>query len=151
MTTDATFAGRRESRSVAPMNEELTATIRSMMPYAAALGIEVIAAGPDGVTMTAPWAEHRTTAGGVLHGGFLMAVADSAGATLAFFNLPSGARTATLESKTNFIRPVLEGPVTVESTLVHKGRQSMVVQTDVSDGAGKLVSRTTQTQMVLDA
>lgn len=133
------------------MNEEMTAAIRSMMPYAAALGIEVMAAGPDSVTMTAPFAEHRTTGGGALHGGFLMAVADSAGATLAFFNLPSGARTATLESKTNFFRPVFEGLITAESTLVHKGKQSIVVQTDVSDATGKLVARTTQTQAVLSA
>ena len=78
-----------------------------------------------------------------------MALADSAAATLAFLNLPPGATTSTIEAKTNFLAAVREGVVTARSELVHKGRTTMVVQTDVTDDAGRLVSRTLQTQAVL--
>jgi uncharacterized protein (TIGR00369 family) len=79
-----------------------------------------------------------------------MALADSAAATLAFLNLPEGAVTSTIEAKTNFIAAVREGTVTARAELVHKGRTTIVVQTDVTDGSGRLVSRTLQTQAVLE-
>ncbi len=130
------------------MDETLTTTIREAMPLAALLGFEAVEGGPDRVTLRGTWSEERCTAAGVLHGGYLMALADSAAATLAFLNLPPGATTSTIEAKTNFLAAVREGTVTARSELVHKGRTTVVVQTDVTDAAGRLVSRTLQTQAV---
>ena len=123
--------------------------IREAMPLAALLGFDAVEGGPDAVVLQGAWAEERCTAGGVLHGGYLMALADSAAATLAFLNLPEGATTSTIEAKTNFLAAVREGAVTARASLVHKGRTTIVVQTDVTDDAGRLVSRTLQTQAVL--
>ena len=131
------------------MDESLTAMIREAMPLAALLGFEAVDAGPDTVTLRGTWSEERCTAAGVLHGGYLMALADSAAATLAFLTLPTGATTSTIEAKTNFLAAVREGSVTACSELVHKGRTTVVVQTDVTDDGGRLVSRTLQTQAVL--
>jgi uncharacterized protein (TIGR00369 family) len=131
------------------VDESLTAMIREAMPLAALLGFEAVDAGPDTVTLRGTWSEERCTAAGVLHGGYLMALADSAAATLAFLTLPTGATTSTIEAKTNFLAAVREGSVTACSELVHKGRTTVVVQTDVTDDGGRLVSRTLQTQAVL--
>ena len=131
------------------MDESLTAMIREAMPLAALLGFEVVDGGPDGVTLRGAWSAERCTASGVLHGGYLMALADSAAATLAFLNLPTGATTSTVEAKTNFLVGVRGGAVTARAELVHKGRTTVVVQTDVTDDDGRLVSRTLQTQAVL--
>jgi uncharacterized protein (TIGR00369 family) len=79
-----------------------------------------------------------------------MALADSAGALCASLNLPEGATgTATIESKTNFFRAVREGHVDATSRVLHSGRTTIVVETDVRDAAGKHVARVTQTQAVL--
>jgi uncharacterized protein (TIGR00369 family) len=123
--------------------------VREAMPLAALLGFEAVEGGPDAVVLRGAWADERCTAAGALHGGYLMALADSAAATLAFFNLPDGAATSTIEAKTNFLAAVREGTVTARAELVHKGRTTIVVQTDVTDGTGRLVSRTLQTQAVL--
>jgi 1,4-dihydroxy-2-naphthoyl-CoA hydrolase len=131
------------------MDEELTTMVREAMPLAALLGFEAVEGGPEGVTLRGAWAPGRCTAAGVLHGGYLMALADSAAATLAFLHLPPGAATSTIEAKTNFLAAVREGRVTARAELVHKGRTTVVVQTDVTDDAGRLVSRTLQTQAVL--
>jgi uncharacterized protein (TIGR00369 family) len=131
------------------VDERLTRLIRESMPLAALLGFEAVEGGPDGVALRGAWSEERCTAAGVLHGGYLMALADSAAATLAFLNLPDGATTSTIEAKTNFLAAVRSGIVTARATLVHKGRTTIVVQTDVTDDAGRLVSRTLQTQAVL--
>ena len=131
------------------MDESLTRLLREGMPLAGLLGFEGVAGGPDGVTLKGAWAAERCTAAGVLHGGYLMALADSAAATLAFLNLPRGATTSTIEAKTNFLAAVRAGSVTARAELVHKGRTTIVVQTDVTDDSGRLVSRTLQTQAVL--
>ena len=133
------------------MDQSLTALVRDAMPLAALLGVEAVEGGPESVVLRGSWAEERCTAAGVLHGGYLMALADSAAATLAFLNLPDGATTSTIEAKTNFLAGVREGSVTAHASLVHKGRTTIVVQTDVTDDAGRLVSRTLQTQAVLQA
>jgi 1,4-dihydroxy-2-naphthoyl-CoA hydrolase len=124
-------------------------TLVASMPLAVQLGIELQVAGPDGVEGTIAWAPDRTTAGGLLHGGTLMTFADSLGAICAFLNLPEGAGTSTIESKTNFFRGVREGTLTGRSRPVHVGRRTIGVQTEVHDAAGKLVSLTFQTQAVL--
>lgn len=97
------------------------------------------------------WAPALCTTGDVLHGGALMALADSIGAYCAVLNLPPGAGTATIESKTNFFRAVREGFVEAVSTPLHIGRSTIVVQTDLHDDKGRRVARVTQTQAVLPA
>jgi uncharacterized protein (TIGR00369 family) len=89
------------------------------------------------------------TIAGALHGGALMTLADSLGAVCAFLNLPPGAMTSTIESKTNFFRGVREGRVHATSTPLHVGRTTIVVQTDLHDDRGKAVARVTQTQAVI--
>jgi 1,4-dihydroxy-2-naphthoyl-CoA hydrolase len=79
-----------------------------------------------------------------------MALADSAGAIVAYLNLPEGAQaTATIESKTNFFRPVSSGHVEATSRVLHRGRTTIVVETDLRDAEGRHVARVTQTQAVL--
>ncbi len=90
------------------------------------------------------------TVGGTLHGGAIMAFADTLGAVGTVVNLPAGARTVTIESKTNFIGGAPVGTrVTGEATALHKGRTTMVWQTRILSEAGKLVALVTQTQMVI--
>lgn len=125
--------------------DELVAT----MPHATALGLTLTEADRTRVAGTVAWAPERCTIGGLLHGGVLMAFADSLGAICAFLNLPAGAGTSTIESKTNLFRGVRDGAVTGVSTPLHVGRTTIVVQTEVRDEAAKLVSLTIQTQAVL--
>jgi uncharacterized protein (TIGR00369 family) len=87
----------------------------------------------------------------VLHGGALMTLADSAGALCAFLNLPEGASTATVESKTNFLRPVTGGHVEAVARPVHLGRTLVVVLTELWDDRGRRVALTTQTQAVVSS
>ncbi len=129
---------------------EQTTQLNVAMPFGALLGLEIVAAGPDVVHARLAWEERLCTAGGILHGGALMSLADAAGAYLAFLNLPEGAGgTATIESKTNFFRAVREGHVHARSRLLHRGRTTIVVETDLHDDAEKHVARVTQTQAVL--
>ena len=132
------------------MNGELTETLRAAMPYAATLGIELLAASGDEVTGRVAWEERLTTAGGLLHGGALMGLADAVGAYCAYLNLPEGSSaTATIESKTNFFAAVRGGSVEARSRPLHRGSRTIVVETDLFDDAGKHVARVTQTQAVL--
>ena len=131
------------------MDDGLTTMIRQAMPFAALLGLEVVEGSPDAVVLRGAWKREHCTAAGVLHGGFLMTLADAAAATLAFLNLADGATTTTIEAKTNFLAAVRDGSVTARAELVHKGRTTIVLQVDVRDEAGRLVTRTLQTQAVL--
>jgi uncharacterized protein (TIGR00369 family) len=133
------------------VDETLTATIREAMPLAAHLGFEGVEGRPERVVLRGRWAPEHCTAGAILHGGYLMTLADAAAATLAFLNLPAAATTATIEAKTNFLAAVRDGAVTATAELVHQGRATMVLQVDVHDDAGRLVSRTLQTQAVIAA
>ena len=121
------------------------------MPFAVQLGIEIDAASAEEVVGRMAWAPERCTAGGVLHGGALMSLADSLGGVCAFLNLPPGAGTATISSSTNMIRAVREGEVTAASRPLHVGRSVIVVQTELRDGEGRLVAQVTQAQAVLGA
>lgn len=89
------------------------------------------------------------TIGGAVHGGTLMAMADTVGAVATFVNLPAGATTTTLESKTNFFAAGRDGVLQAVSTPLHKGRRTQVWQTRITDASGRLLSLTIQTQMVL--
>jgi 1,4-dihydroxy-2-naphthoyl-CoA hydrolase len=128
--------------------DQLTA-LRDTMPFATELGIEVLEATPQLVRARL---EHRPglcTAGGILHGGALMALADSSGAVCAFLNLPDDAAgTGTIESKTNFLRAVADGAVTAESRPLHAGRTTVVIETTLARADGKLAAKVIQTQAV---
>jgi 1,4-dihydroxy-2-naphthoyl-CoA hydrolase len=129
---------------------EITDVVNAQMPLGTTLGIRTFG-GADEVEATIDWAPELCTAGEALHGGVLMALADSAGAVCAFLNLPAGTSTATIESKTNFFGAVRGGEVRARSRPLHRGRTTIVVETDVYDATGRHVGRTTQTQAVLVA
>lgn len=132
------------------VDAELTAVVHELMPYSAVLGLRVVAMSQDAAVGVADWTPERTNGGGAAHGGFLMACADAVGALVGFANLPAGAAgTTTVESKTNFFRAGRGGTVSVRATPVHVGSTTVVVQTDVLDDRGRLLCRTTQTQLVL--
>ena len=120
-----------------------------LMPFARAAGVTITVAGPDEVVGTLAWAPERCTAGGVLHGGALMTLADSTGAACAFLNLPEGATTSTVDSHTSFLRAVRDGSVRAVSRPLHVGRTVIVVRTEVLDSDDRLVAHVVQTQAVL--
>lgn len=121
-----------------------------MMPFARLLGMRVTAASPDRLEAELEIRDELRTSVDVAHGGCLMAFADTMGAMATFLNLPEGAGTTTLESKTNFLAAAPGGTkITGETTPVHRGRTTMVWQTRITSEAGKLVALVTQTQMVL--
>jgi uncharacterized protein (TIGR00369 family) len=124
--------------------------MRTAMPFAATLGIELLLSGPEEVRGRLAWHESLTTAGGALHGGALMALADSNGGLCAFLNLPEGFGTSTIESKTNFLRAVRGGFATAVSRPLQVGTRVIVVETDILDDSGRLAVRVTQTQAVLE-
>lgn len=127
-----------------------TAAIHQAMPFARLLGIEVSVYGPEEIRARLAWSPELCTAGGVLHGGVLMALADSLGGAVALVNLPEGAAgTATLSSATNFLRAVRGGHVHACARPLHRGRTTIVVDTELVDDDGRLVARVTQTQAVL--
>ena len=119
------------------------------IPFAGTLGIRLESAEAEEVRGAMAWAEERCTAAGTLHGGALMGFADTLGAICAYLNLPDGATTATVESKTNFFRPVRDGHVNGSSKPLHVGRSFIVVQTELADDEGRAVGVVTQTQAVL--
>jgi 1,4-dihydroxy-2-naphthoyl-CoA hydrolase len=119
------------------------------MPFSVALGVRLLAAAPEEVRGELPWAPERCTSGGLLHGGALMGLADGLGGVCAFLNLPEGAGTSTIESKTNFFRGVREGVVAATTRPIHVGRTTIAVQTEARDDRGRLVALTLQTQAVL--
>ena len=129
---------------------DLTAQVAAAAPFTAFLGIEMVSASPHEVRARLAWREDQCTAGGIMHGGALMGLADNVGGFCAFLNLPEEASgTATIESKTNFFGPVRKGYVNAVSRPLHTGRRTIVVDTELFDDAGKLVARVTQTQAVL--
>ncbi|WP_184732343.1 PaaI family thioesterase [Saccharopolyspora phatthalungensis] len=120
------------------------------MPFAVSLGVRIDSASTEEVRGHLDWAAQRCTAGGVLHGGAVMALADSIGAICAYLNLPEGTRTATIESKTNFFRAVRDGALHAVSRPLHVGRTNIAVQTELFDDSGRRIGHTTQTQSVLN-
>ncbi|TAN31982.1 PaaI family thioesterase [bacterium] len=131
-------------------DEAATAVIRAVMPLCATLGVRTETYSADEVALALDWAPSLCTSGGILHGGVIMALADSAGGACADLNLPAGASgTATIESKTNFFGAVKAGTITATATPLHHGGTTMAVETSVRDGTGRLVAKVTQTQMIL--
>ncbi len=121
------------------------------MPFSKLMGVEVSEVGKDRVVGTLLVREDLCTAGGILHGGAIMAFADALGALGGFANLPEGANgTTTIESKTNFLGAAKQGEtVAGEATPVQIGRRLSVWQTRITRPDGKAVALVTQTQMVL--
>jgi 1,4-dihydroxy-2-naphthoyl-CoA hydrolase len=113
------------------------------------LGIRFVETGKDRVVAELEIRPELLTTTGALHGGTLMAFADTTGAAGTVANLGPGQSTATLESKTNFFAAAFEGVVRAESTPLHKGKRTQVWQTRITDANGKLLSLTIQTQVVL--
>jgi len=120
------------------------------MPFGDLLGIEVLVRDKTRVVGRMRVRPELCTGGNICHGGAYMAFADSLGAIGGFLNLPPGARTTTLESKTNFLGAAPEGAtITGEATPLHVGRRSSVWQTRISNEAGKLLALVTQTQLTI--
>jgi 1,4-dihydroxy-2-naphthoyl-CoA hydrolase len=120
------------------------------LPFATLLGIEIVSAAPDRVIARMLVREELCTRPAVLHGGAAMAFADNLGAIATILNLPEGAGTTTIESKTNFLAPAPVGSTVVgECTPIHRGKRTMVWQTRISTEQGRLVALVTQTQLVL--
>jgi uncharacterized protein (TIGR00369 family) len=127
-----------------------TETIQKLMPLCATLGITADTFGPDEVVLSLDWAPTLTTGNDVLHGGIVMALADSAGGACAFLNLPEGAGgTATIESKTNFLAATRSGTLKAHCHPLHIGKRVIVLETEVRNDDGKLAAKVTQTQAVL--
>jgi uncharacterized protein (TIGR00369 family) len=124
-------------------------TERFQGTLAETLGIRIVEASPDRLVAELSYRQALTTVGGSLHGGTLMAFADTVGAAATMLNLPPGASTTTLESKTNFFAAARSGTVRAEATPLHRGRRTQVWQTRVTDETGRVLSLTIQTQMVL--
>lgn len=116
---------------------------------AAFLGIRYVEVTKERVVAELRIRDDLRTLGGALHGGTIMAFADTLGAIATIVNLPAGAGTATMESKTNFFAPGRDGTVSAECVPLHRGRRTMVWQTRITDEEGKLLAQTIQTQMVL--
>src|SRR5882762_4159352 len=116
--------------------QDATALLHQAMPLCATLGVRADKYAADEVALTLDWAPALCTTGGILHGGVIMALADSAGA-------------ATIESRTNFLGAVRAGGVVASATPLHTGGTTIVVETAVRDSSGRLVAKVTQTQMVL--
>ena len=114
------------------------------------LGIQLVEVSQEEVVAVLKVRPDLCTTGKILHGGAIMAFADTLGAIGTVVNMPQGHGTATIESKTNFIGAAAEGTVvTGEATPVHRGRTTQVWQTRISSAEGKLVALVTQTQIVL--
>jgi 1,4-dihydroxy-2-naphthoyl-CoA hydrolase len=119
------------------------------MPFSEGLGVDLESADPSMVVGTLAWSAERCTSDGVLHGGAIMALADTVGAICAFLNLPEGASTSTIESKTNFFRGVRSGLVRAIAKPLHVGKRTIVAQTDLLDDQDRSVALVIQTQAVL--
>jgi uncharacterized protein (TIGR00369 family) len=131
--------------------DDLERLQQSRLPFAEALGVRYTSAAKERVTAELLVREDLCTRPAVLHGGAIMAFADTLGAAATILNLPEGTWTTTIESKTNFVAPApVGGTVVGETTPVHRGRRSMVWQTRVSTAEGRLVVLVIQTQMVLE-
>ena len=119
-------------------------------PFAELIGIEVVEAGPERVVGRIQIGPQHSNGRDQAHGGAIMSLADTLGAIGTVLNLPKGAVTTTIESKTNFLAAGRSGVVRAEATPLHRGRRTQVWQTRITDQAGRLLSQTVQTQLVLE-
>jgi uncharacterized protein (TIGR00369 family) len=129
------------------MSADLDALV-ALMPFAGHLGLTLEEADASRVVARLDWAPHLCTSGGVMHGGVLMSLADTAGALVTFLGLPEGKTTATITSTSHMFRPVSGGTVRAVAVPLHRGRTTATAQTSVYDAAERLVAQTTQVQAV---
>jgi 1,4-dihydroxy-2-naphthoyl-CoA hydrolase len=128
--------------------ESLEALLAPLFP--GLMGVRLMEAAADRVVASLEVRADLCTTGGTLHGGALMAFADTLGAVGTFLNLPKGARTTTVESSTKFIGAAPVGSTVIgDCTAFHRGKTTMVWQTLVTSDAGKLCAVVTQTQLIL--
>lgn len=121
------------------------------LPFATLLGVKLVSAAPDRIVAEMTVREDLCTSPAVLHGGAVMAFADTLGALGTIANLAQGSRTATIESKTNFMRAAPVGSrIMGEATPLHRGQRTMVWQTRITTADGKLLAVVTQTQLVFE-
>ena len=133
-------------------NQAATALLQEVMPFCATLGVRAESYEAEQVALSLDWAAGLCTTNGILHGGVIMALADSAGGACALLNLPKDSSgTATIESKANFLGAVRSGTVTATARPLHVGGTTIVVETSVHDASGRLIAKVTQTQIVLRA
>lgn len=133
------------------MDERLQRVAEAQPEFAQHIGATLIEATPERVIFDMPVTEVLANRNGVLHGGAIMGLADNAGGTATFLNLPEGRSTTTLESKTNFMRPIRIGDVArATSEALHIGKTIQIWQTTITRSDGKVAAVVTQTQMVLD-
>ncbi len=136
--------------SDAAEGERLQAIADAQPPFAVLVGMRVTSASRDRVEAEMAVREELANRNGVLHGGALMAFADNIGGTASFLNLAEGARTTTIESKTNFFRPITVGETARAVCIpLHRGRTTMVWQTTITGDDGKPAAIVTQTQLVI--
>ena len=141
MNADDTTETARRMRTIAEMQP----------PFARLMGTKIVAATRDRVVAQVLVREELTNRNGGLHGGAVMAIADNLGGTATFLNMPEGAGTTTIESKTNFFAAVpLGDTVRAECTPLHRGRTTMVWQTRIIRSDGKLAAIVTQTQLIME-
>jgi uncharacterized protein (TIGR00369 family) len=129
------------------MSADLDALI-ALMPFAGHLGLILDEADASRVVIRLDWAPHLCTSGGVMHGGVLMSLADTAGALVTFLGLPEGKTTATITSTSHMFRPVSGGTVRAVAVAVHRGRTTVTAETSVFDADDRLVAQTLQVQAV---
>jgi uncharacterized protein (TIGR00369 family) len=129
------------------MSADLDALI-ALMPFAGHLGLILDEADASRVVIRLDWAPHLCTSGGVVHGGVLMSLADTAGALVTFLGLPEGKTTATITSTSHMFRPVTGGMVRAVAVPVHRGRTTVTAETSVFDAEDRLVAQTIQVQAV---
>lgn len=134
-----------------PLDNVDNEALIAMMPFAVQLGITLDEAGPERVVATLPWTPGLCTTAGVIHGGVLMSLADTAGALVVLLGLAEGETTATITSTTQMFRPLTSGTVRAVSVLLNRGRTTATAQTSLFDSANRLVSQTTQIQAIRPA
>ena len=132
--------------------EYVSQFVADPLPFARLLGLELVTVTPDRVEAVLPVREDLCTRPAVLHGGAVMALADTLGAIATVANVAEGATTTTIESKTNFFAAIPVGSVAKAECLpLHRGRTTMVWQTRVTREDGRLAAIVTQTQLVIEA
>jgi uncharacterized protein (TIGR00369 family) len=130
----------------------LSITDRYDMPFVRWLGMRFLTAAPERVTAEMIVRDELCNGAGILHGGALMSFADTLGAWATSLNLPEGAGTTTIESKTNFLAPAPAGTTVIGECLpLHRGKRTMVWQTRVTGEDGRLIAMVTQTQLVIES
>lgn len=149
----AESVGRAQPEPVrdGPVGQSTLDALIGSMPFAASLGMGLTAASATEVRGMLPWRATLCSVDGILHGGVVMAFADSLGGICAFLNLDPHESTSTIESKTNFFRAFRHGQLLGVSVPLHVGRSTIVVQTDLFDAETRHVARVTQTQSRLGA